>query len=352
MLPPDAPPEREPVALWPTADGRLACDRVGLIMPASLCATQIARLAAERLNVTDLRSRLGLSRFVALLHSEGCGFSGDRLYRQLGRTYAGYAAHPCAAHTLFLEHGCEKVPNDVIRRHLVQAGLSPSQYGWASVQLDGGIEKVLRNIEAWFEGKIAASPPAERREAHAGALAVGLLTAAPVQATTAATLSELVRNLVAAGATLFLAERDPLLASSYFRASALAQGSPAPPPTVEWGQLPAEPGFHVVATESAHWTENLAGLGACGAQQFLGVSDGTIQPGHPMLPLVQVVAIDGENRPGSEVFDGTLRGDVHADTEMLQGLLLATAGRSHQPAGDRIGYDDFQITRGLLGVST
>lgn len=347
---PEAPPVFEPVMLWPTPEGSFACDRVGLIMPASLCATQIARLAAERLNATDLPGRLGLSRFVALVHSEGCGFSSDRMYRQLGRTYVGYAAHPCAALTLFLEHGCEKVPNDVIRQHLVQAGLSPARYGWASVQLDGGIEKVLARIEAWFEEKSKDALPPRETIAGASALALGLLTTAPANQATAATLSNVIQGLIAAGATVFLSARDPLLTNSHFCAAVMAHDRPEP--TLEWGQLPAAPGLHVVATESSHWSENLAGLGACGAQMFLGVSEGTVRSGHPMLPMVQVVAAENGTAPAPGTFDAILTGDVPEDVERLKALLVATASRTHKTAGRGFGYEDFQITRGLLGVST
>src|SRR5262245_44795086 len=52
--------------------GRMATDQVGLILPTSLCAGQIARMSADRLNQKGLGKEQYLSRFVSLVHTEGC----------------------------------------------------------------------------------------------------------------------------------------------------------------------------------------------------------------------------------------------------------------------------------------
>ena len=94
--------------------------------------------APQRLSVG---LRHGIDRFVALAHSEGCGFGGGSVYDTLQRTFRGYATHPNVAAALLLEHGCEKVPNDAMRRDFERAGLPLDRFGWASVQLDGGIDR-------------------------------------------------------------------------------------------------------------------------------------------------------------------------------------------------------------------
>eukprot|EP01035_Chromulina_nebulosa_P052254 gene52255-71257_t len=55
-----------------------------------MCSAQIARLAAGV-------HAVGLTRFLALAHSEGCGFGGESMYHTLHRTYRGYATHPNVA---------------------------------------------------------------------------------------------------------------------------------------------------------------------------------------------------------------------------------------------------------------
>lgn len=345
-------PERM-LQLWPATDGRadqFACDRVGLIFPASICATQIARLAAERLNRGELPARHQLSRFVALMHTEGCGHTGAGMQERLARTFVGYAAHPCAAATLFLEHGCEKVPNDFIREQISRAGLDRDRFGWASVQLDGGIEHVLAKIEAWFAAKLAGQPTPPPVAAGLGALRLGLIAAAPVSDAAAATLAELTATLVAAGATVLIAEDDPLLASPAFTRDLAGERVLAP--SLAWGEQPATAGCHVVQTESSNWNENLAGLGACGAQLLLGVVEHSVRPGHPMLPVLQVAARPDSAAAASGEIDGQLSGAPAADVARLLDLIAATAGRRVSPVAQRSGNTDFQITRGLLGVST
>ncbi|MCJ7622752.1 MAG: UxaA family hydrolase, partial [Anaerolineaceae bacterium] len=127
-----------------------AAEQIGLILPTSLCSAQIARLAAEHLNRAGIGDQSELSRFVALPHTEGCGASSntDHLFVQ---TMTGYITHPSVRLCLLLEHGCEKTHNDYMRRAVENFGIDPKSLGWASVQLDGGIQKVIRKVEAWFE---------------------------------------------------------------------------------------------------------------------------------------------------------------------------------------------------------
>lgn len=53
----------------------------------------------------------GLSRFVALPHTEGCGHSSGDHEALVVRSMLGYGGHPLATFSVFLEHGCEKTHN-------------------------------------------------------------------------------------------------------------------------------------------------------------------------------------------------------------------------------------------------
>lgn len=57
---------------------------------------------------------------------------------------------PVVHHALLLEHGCEKTHNDYMSQYLKNLGVPTSKFGWASVQLDGGIEKVSKKVIDWF----------------------------------------------------------------------------------------------------------------------------------------------------------------------------------------------------------
>ena len=328
--------------------GRWATERLGLVLPTSMCSAQIARLAAERMNAQGLAGRLGLDRFVTLTHTEGCGFGGESMYQLLQRTYRGYATHPNVGAALLLEHGCEKIPNDAMRRQFEAAGLPLERFGWASVQLDGGIDRTLAKVTAWFERVPPAAAP--RQPAGLGALQIGFLSAGPVGPAAAAALARVAGAILAAGGSVLLPEGDPLLAAAGFRSAVL--GAVPPRATLAYGQTLTAPGLHLVATESDHWGENLAGLGGCGAHLFFGLVGVTPQQGHPMLAVLQV-AEPGVLPPAAAAdVDLVLAGEADADEAALLGLLGDVVEGRLRPAASAGGFVDFQLSRGLLGVST
>lgn len=328
-----------------------ATERVALILPTSMCSTQIARLAAERLNAKQLGRAQGLSRFVTFGHSEGCGFGGDTMYRLLQRTYHGYVVHPNVSAALMLEHGCEKIPNDVMRRQLESAALPLDRYGWVSVQLDGGIEKAIAKIEAWFAEKFAALPPAADAALPADApLTVALLAAAPVTDATAAACAAVARATLSAGGSVVLAESDPLLASAAFRTPLL--GATAPHATLAYGQPIVRPGLHVVASETAHVVENITGFGGNGAHLAVTIVGAHAQQGHPLLPVIQLAEPSRRGTLPADDIDGFLAGDAAADAATIADWIAAVARRERVPVANAQGFVDFQLTRGLLGLTT
>jgi altronate dehydratase len=287
---------------------------------------------------------------VALAHTEGCGFGGETMYGVLHRSYRGYATHPNVAAALLLEHGCEKIPNDAMRRQFEQAGVPLDRFGWASVQLDGGIDRALDRIEDWFTARLAASAPPAEETTGLGALNLGLLTTAAPAPAAAAALAAVTRAVVAGGGSVLLAESDPLLADAEFRRAVL--GTTAPRATLAYGEPLVHPGLHVVASETDHWVENLTGLGACGTHLFLAVVDGHARQGHPLLPLVQVAAADQRGRIAADDVDGFLEGEARADAALLAGLVADAASRRLATRALAGKFTDFQLGRGLLGVST
>jgi altronate dehydratase len=334
------------IMLFP-AGARLATERVGLVLPTSMCSAQIARLATERLNA---RRHAGITRFVSLTHTEGCGYGGETMHQLLQRTYRGYVTHPNVVAALLLEHGCEKIPNDAMRRHFEASGLATERFGWASVQLDGGIEKSIAKMEAWFAKAETGLPASPRRPVELGRLNVGMLSAAPMNPTTPTAFAGVARLILASGGTLLVPEGDALLANEIFRTALL--GASRPQATLAYGQPLAAPGLHVVATETDHWVENLTGLGGCGAHVFLGMVGNFPRQGHPLLPLLQV-AEPGALAPGAvRDVDLVLSGEAAADEAALLCRLRALVSGEATAVAQAGGFVDFQLSRGLLGVST
>jgi hypothetical protein len=68
-------------------------------------------------------------------------------------------------------------------------------------------------------------------------------------------------------------------------------------------------------------------------------------PGHPLIPVLQV-----SDDPAADL-DLTLTGPSNSWSHQLLDLLVQTLSRQYIPAANRQANVDFQITRGVLGVS-
>ena len=163
----------------------------------------------------------------------------------------------------------------------------------------------------------------------------------------------LVRGVVESGGTVVVPENAALLKSSFFCSDLLA--SPAPGPSIAYGQVPAKPGWHIMQTPTDHAVEVLTGLGATGVTVMLALVAGPPVQAHPMIPLLQVAAGNDQQsaRAHRDDFDLVLEPDTAATAvlkELLRLVALA-ASREYSPRLFTEGSVDFQMTRGLLGVS-
>jgi hypothetical protein len=157
-------------------------------------------------------------------------------------------------------------------------------------------------------------------------------------------LAQLVRTVVARGGTVVAPENATVWQNERFVMETLGDGQARPAPTLAYGQAITAPGLHIMAAPSRHWSETITGLGATGVEIILANEE---QPyaGHPFVPLLRV----GEDGPELNL---VLSGDPAAWADaMLRGVADAL-NRSVTPRSIETGLVDFQLTRGLLGVST
>jgi altronate dehydratase len=335
----------------PTRRGFVA-DQLGLILPTSLCSGQIARRIAMRLNDRIPGGERGVSRFIALPHTEGCGASsGENEEHQL-RTMVGHLLHPFVTTALLLEHGCERTHNDLMRHTLTERGIDPGRFGYASIQLDGGIDKVVSKVEQWFMEKLPAAPLAERQGVGLEALSLGLHSMGIVSAPVAQALVRITASIVSSGGTVVVPESASLLRSADF-IEALGWTA-APRPSLEYGQAIDQVGLHVMATPTHHGVEILTGLGGTGVQLMLAHVDGPPLQGHPMIPVLQITTDVPDGRKFRNDLDHVIdpaTSDIDRLCRDLLNLLCATASHDYEPRLWAAGCVDFQLTRGLLGVS-
>jgi altronate dehydratase len=325
-------------------------DQVGLIMPTSLCSGQISRRIANRLNERD--ATLGkITRFVALPHTEGCGVSAGSAETIYSRTVLGHLASPTVRFGLLLEHGCEKTHNDYFRNRLEEAGLDPAHFGWASVQLDGGIDSVVAKVEDWFEETLDGAEELEYEDAGPEALRLGLYASGRMSDEAARSLAEITLAVVNSGGTVVVPERAAVLSSPTYLEAVL--GDRSVENTLAYGQaVPVGgPGLHVMEAPTDHWVETATGLGATGVEVMLAHVTGHPLQAHRMIPLLQASSDPETLESYAEDLDVILRGDPGGWTEQMMEALAAVASREYVPKLFEAGNTDFQFTRGLLGVS-
>ena len=325
-------------------------DQVGLVMPTSLCSGQIARRIANRLNERDVDfARNKVTRFVALPHTEGCGVSAGSAEAIYSRTVLGYLANPTVRLALLLEHGCEKTHNDYFESRLAERGLDPDRFGWASVQLDGGIESVVEKVETWFSENLEASEDLESEAAGPGHLRLGLHAAGPLPDEAARSLAETTLAVVGAGGTVVVPRTAAVLGSEAYLSEVL--GDHPVHNTLAYGQAVEKPGFHVMEAPTDHWIETATGLGATGVELMLAHVTGRPLQSHRMIPLVQISSDPETIRNHADDLDALLDEDPGTWTGKTLETVAAVASREYTPKLFAANNTDFQFTRGLLGIS-
>jgi altronate dehydratase len=334
-------PTGEPLPLVPlsvrhdeSVPGSYQRQPINLILPTSLCSGQIALRIAERLN------EAGMGHFVALPHTEGCGVSSGDSEQIFSRTLLGYLRHPSVHHALLLEHGCEKTHNDFFRHELKQQGLDPERFGWASIQLNGGVDKVTHRVEGWFRERLAQTSAPNAQKMGLSDLRLALLTTAEPPPALATALAQLCHRVTAAGGSVVIPEN-----SLYKTLVKALQPERTPTPTLAYGQHLSKAGFHVMQSPTQDWLELLTGVGATGADMMLAYVHDHPRQRHPFIPLVQVT----ENPELYKRFESDL--EVCITDNHLERLFAVLSSATRHLTSQNIPNSGFQITRGPLGVS-
>ncbi len=294
----------------------------GLILPTSLCSGQISGIIARQLNQSQ--SGTVCTRFVSLAHTEGCGNSGGIAEQLFMRTMAGYAMHPLIKKVLLLEHGCEKTHNDAMRQQLNDLGSDVNQFGFASIQNDGGIDAVVKKVSRWFSDNLG------QVQNQSLPFILGISNKIELNPDILPIISRLIRVIVRKGGSVVIPANcslaiAPDLWKSLTNSPVIA--------TLGYGQVIKIPGLHLMKMPTDHWVETLTGLAASGASAIAVFTNDPIQK-HPFVPVLEI---------STEVIS----------KENSMGALATKISRSLEDSEkDAFPMDtDFQVTRGLTGVS-
>jgi hypothetical protein len=207
-------------------------------------------------------------------------------------------------------------------------------------------------VENWFFNALDGDMPQQREQRPLAQLALGVLSFGRVPEPFTAALARVAVSIVAGEGRVVIPENSSLLVSAPFlRALGWEQ---APPPSLEYGQFARRPGMHIMAAPTRHAVETITGLGGTGVQVMLAHVDNTPLQGHPMIPLLQFASA-GSRAVRFEPDLDALLNPGQEDAASLQNeiirLVSATASGNYQPRCRIEGNVDFQLTRGLLGVS-
>ena len=323
-------------------------DNVGLIMPTSLCSGQVAQLIANKLNVARENEPVlaRVNRYIALVHTEGCGSANaEELFLNI---VSGHLQHPFITHAVLLEHGCERTHNDAIRHDLLSKGLNPTRFDWASVQLDGGLDRVAKKVETQF--RVALDSPVQRKTGSITDLKIGLMTQGSISEITARALAGLIRDLVVSGSTIVVPENASIVDSTVFMERLLTDEQ-SWSVNLDYGAHPSSNGCFVMATPTTSTTEILTGLGGTGVEIILMYTNGMPVASHPLVPVLQ---FSDQNEYSDKFFDDldfVLPQLMDKPSDFLMTKIEHTITRRHIPKLHHRGYSNFQVTRGTLGVS-
>jgi altronate dehydratase len=324
-------------------------DQIGLVLPTSLCAGQVANMIVAHMNGIGLGQPDRLSRFVTLAHTEGCGNSGGQAEEMYARTMIGYITHPLVRYCLLLEHGCEKTHNDFMRSQMEEMGVDSSRLGFASIQLDGGIDKVSHKVEAWFAERLAADRPGVPVSGGLEALRVGILSDGPVSAEAGEQLAELTKMIVGAGGLVVVPENSGLLSAAAYQGGLGLESDVSP--SLAYGERARHLGFHVMETPTRHWVETVTGLAATGVELMIALAGERPMQTHPLVPMLQVASEPSMQQAHAEDMDLLLGSNPAAWNEQILQLCKEVIEHRYTPRLFQQGNVDFQFTRGYFGVS-
>jgi altronate dehydratase len=326
-----------------------ASDGIGLILPTSLCSGQVAKMIIRRLNNLKLGHPEQISRFVALAHTEGCGNSGGQPEQLYARTMVGYITHPLVKLCLLLEHGCEKTHNDFMLNQMEEMGVDSSRLGFASIQLDGGISEVTKKVEAWFAGQLSATGPTVKETYGLEGLRIGILCDDSVTDSTGDQLAKLTKMIVSAGGTVVVPENNGLISNPAFRENVLTVSNVQP--SLSYGEHARHNGFHIMETPTEHMVEIITGLAATGVELIIALVNHRPLQTHPLVPMLQVATDPTIQHNYVNDMDLLLTGDPNAWVGQILERCKQVIEHTYTPRLFEQGNVDFQITRGLLGLT-
>ena len=371
-------------------NGVLAVKRIGLVLPTSLCSSQVCLGIVEQLNAGLVNGEEKtihentVSSFLTLQHSEGCGVGSANGSEEIEqRILVGHLTHSSvdSNRTVLLEHGCEKLHNSYFEKVLAGRGHDASNILLGSVQLDGGLNKVTQKIllgigihdnvntvDSTTKGSCNVANvlwQEEEMSLLSPGLTLGLMYIEPnsntcnisaqsesLKAVAAEVASRLLSMALRSGVNVILPTSSGLYDNALFLDSVLEIGSAEA--GLAFGQQPSiakSSGNNGTCSSGCLFVmdargvddsvELVTGLAASGCHMIVMLTSRSFVPQHPMVPVTAINPVRGMSML-----------DVVKSMRMTHNAhRRAEDGSGSGGGGDCEFVTAFQITRGLLSVS-
>jgi altronate dehydratase len=351
-------------------------DSVALIIATSLCSSEVSQQIADILNkkllqagntdssITVTKNSVPITRFVCCSHTEGCGSmhaDGNAEANIPFRTLLGHLKHPSVATGFLVEHGCEKHHNKYFKQQMKRYQMDPCKYGWASIQLGGGLKNCISKCVEYFfpyeeeTVKIGADITPILRinntfplpkmkigvysignsNRRNGKSRIGNQNTIPEQLAIGA--SEFIQYCLQKKAVPIMSSQCLLLKSPLFL-DEIFESQNNTNPTIAFAQIPPEEnenssnGLHIMNAPTKELIETFTAFAASGCIVTVIFSPTMVHvPNHPFMPVVLHNKFDTLN-------------------DLLKKIVCAIECNSRK-FGEKSFMEGFQIARGLTGIS-
>lgn len=157
-------------------DGRIGTRNYYLVVPTSMCISEIALEVAESLNNNpDILSRYeNIDGIVSIPHTEGCGCDSGLQIERLMRVLRNYICHPNVGGCLILDLGCEQTNYEKMLPYLkdiVKSGIKPID--WLTFQKCGGTRLTIDKAKGIIKKRLPEVNRIKRTDQPIKSLIVG-----------------------------------------------------------------------------------------------------------------------------------------------------------------------------------
>ncbi|MEW6557332.1 MAG: UxaA family hydrolase [Elusimicrobiota bacterium] len=126
-------------------DGQIGTRNFYLVVPTSLCASDVASKIAVSLDTNEFLKKKykNIDGIVAAVHTEGCGCNDGEIIDRLLLTLRNTIAHPNVGGILIIDLGCEKTNKQLISKYLGNLQIYKKPIDFLSIQDLGGTTKSI-----------------------------------------------------------------------------------------------------------------------------------------------------------------------------------------------------------------